>query len=106
MSWPAALQHAEQVNDDRRYQGYGDWRLANIKELITIAELQCVQPALNLELFPSAPAQRTWSASPYRFYPHYSWFVDFADLTTSHLERFKAHAVILVRDATEPASTE
>lgn len=98
LSWPKALHHVQAVNRDGRYGGFSNWRLPNIKELASLGEFQCVQPALNLEVFPNAPGQRTWSASPYEFYPHYSWFVDFDDLTTDHLERFKPFALILVRD--------
>lgn len=97
MSWPAALQHAEQVNRDGGFAGFHNWRLPSIKELATIAEVQCANPALNRLLFPNAPAVQVWSSSPYNLYPHYSWFFDFRDLTTSNLERFKPFAVILVR---------
>lgn len=97
MSWPAALQYAERMNLEA-HLGYRNWRVPNIKELSSIAEVQCVNPALHPALFPAAPAVRVWSSSPYSLYPHYAWFFDFKDHTTSNLERFKAFGVLLARN--------
>jgi len=38
------------------YTGLQDWRAPNIKELASIAELACREPALDLELFPGPPS--------------------------------------------------
>lgn len=97
MSWPGALQYAEKLNRESGFAGYRNWRLPSIKELATIAEVQCANPAINLNLFPNAPAAQVWSSSPYDLYPHYSWFFDFRDLTSSNLERFKRFPIVLVR---------
>lgn len=97
MSWPGALQYVERLNKDGGFAGYRNWRLPTIKELATIAEVQCANPAINLALFPAAPAAEIWSSSPYNLYPHYSWFFDFRNLTSSNLERFKRFPIVLVR---------
>lgn len=97
LSWPGALRYVERLNRDSGFAGYRNWRLPTIKELATIAEVQCANPAINLNLFPSAPAAQAWSSSPYDLYPHYSWFFDFRDLTSSNLERFKRFPIVLVR---------
>lgn len=98
-SWPKALLHAQETNSQGGYAGHDNWRLPNIKELKSIAELQCVQPSLNLEVFPSVhPRARVWTSSPYRFYEHYAKFVDFSNMTTNHVERFQKFNVFLVRD--------
>lgn len=39
-------------------------RLPNIKELASIAEMQCVNPAINLQVFPNQGNQWIWSATP------------------------------------------
>ncbi len=104
MSWPTALQYIEAVNADARY-GFANWRLPNIKELGSIAELRCSNPALNPEAFPGAPAVRIWSSTPYRFYPHFSWYVDTKDMLIDHIERSAKYSVLLVRDD-EPARAD
>ena len=79
-SWQGALQRVQTVNasvdPDINPGGHGDWRLPNIKELASIVERACVNPALNLGVFPGDFKDRTldtetgrtdvrlWSASP------------------------------------------
>ena len=47
MRWRDALQHANTTV----YAGYDDWRLPNYKELESIVEYQCTNPAMNAEIF-------------------------------------------------------
>lgn len=98
MSWPAAFLHIEKVNQAGDDQTFTDWRLPNIKEIASIADLQCSNPTLNPEAFPSAPAMRIWSSTPYEFYPHFSWYVDTKDLLVDHVERSARYGVWLVRN--------
>lgn len=45
-----------------------EWRLPNIKELESIAEVSCAAPALNKSIFSGTPHSlysRLWSATPY-----------------------------------------
>ena len=98
MSWPTALLHIEKINQSGNGQVFTDWRLPNIKEIVSIADLQCSNPSLNPEAFPSAPAMRIWSSTPYEFYPHFSWYVDTKDLLVDHVERSARYGVLLVRN--------
>jgi len=59
-TWQAALQFA----DVHSFAGYEDWRLPNIKELMSIVELSCSNPAINLSVFPNDPGSSVWSGSP------------------------------------------
>ena len=40
------------------------WRMANIRELISIMEHSCIHPAMNLAVFPGAINEWLWSSTP------------------------------------------
>ena len=79
-TWQAALQRAQAVN-----VGSGenflqiDWRVPNINELDSIAELRCENPAINKTVFPNTPADYFWSSSPYAPISVHAWSVYFVD---------------------------
>jgi hypothetical protein len=73
MTWHGALQAAESAT----FASHGDWRLPNIKELGSIVERQCVDPAINLAVFPAAPSSHFWSGSPYAGDSYSAWGVYF-----------------------------
>ena len=58
-TWQQALQHAEQTS----FAGFDDWRLPNYKELYSLIEVRCFEPAINLTIFPNASSSLFWSAS-------------------------------------------
>ncbi len=59
-NWQNALMQAKTIT----LAGYSDWRLPNIKELMSIIERQCAEPAINLTLFPTTKNEPYWSSTP------------------------------------------
>ncbi len=74
-TWQAALQLAEAAS----YAGRSDWRLPNIKELASIVEQACYDPAVDLGVFPGAPSYWFWSSSPNANDASNAWYVYFYD---------------------------
>jgi hypothetical protein len=62
--WDQALQGAAERNTQGGFAGFTDWRLPNLKELISIVEPKCADPAINESIFPDTPPSRFLSASP------------------------------------------
>ncbi|MDP4984549.1 DUF1566 domain-containing protein [Pseudoalteromonas tunicata] len=57
MTWQQALLNAKQTT----FANYSDWHLPSTKELATLVERSCVNPAINSELFPATVAENYWS---------------------------------------------
>lgn len=59
-SWQAALNTVSGYS----FAGHSDWRLPNIKELSHLVERSCVNPAIDLDVFPSTSSTVYWSNTP------------------------------------------
>lgn len=71
VTWQDALQLSPEINEG----GFDDWRLPNIKELATIVEKRCVDPAVNQTIFPASLAENYWSATTVAGNPESAWSV-------------------------------
>jgi len=78
-NWQQALQQAQTVNNGGGFAGHSDWRVPNVKELLSIVEEQCVDPAINLTVFPNTPNFVFWSSSPSAYGSDYAWYVAATD---------------------------
>lgn len=76
-SWEQALAHVETLNASGGFAGYTDWRLPNIKELASLVEEQCDDPAINSALFPNTASELFWSSSPVVYDKGNTWMVYF-----------------------------
>ena len=72
-NWPAALSRA----NGAVYAGYDDWRVPNIKELLSAIDYQCYNPAQNTAVFPEPQVMFDyWSSTPDSAYSGDAWDVD------------------------------
>jgi hypothetical protein len=93
-AWSDALTQAA----NSVYAGYSDWRLPNAKELESLVERKCFDPAINLSVFPDASSDPFWASSPsYADYSYYAWYVGFVDGFFYYSSRGNGYAVRLVR---------
>ncbi len=95
-TWSEALQQAEIANQQQDLS-YQDWRLPNKKELASLVEKRCFDPAINLSVFPKTPSYWFWSSSPNADFPDSAWFVSFHYGFVGNLNKSNTYAVRLVR---------
>lgn len=70
-TWQQALSVAKNLGN-----GY---RLPNIKELQSLVEIKCYDPAINISRFPNTQSNYYWSSSPFGYpYSNNAWYVDFS----------------------------
>lgn len=53
------------------------WRLPSVKELSSIVDTSCGNPAIDKRAFPGTPATPFWSSSPVENNPSKAWYVMF-----------------------------
>lgn len=75
-SWDTALQNPVTVNATG-FAGHHDWRLPNTKELESLIELACYDPAINLTLFPNTVSDNYWTSSPAVYNAGQAWGISF-----------------------------
>jgi|GEM_PF-2202367 len=95
-SWQQALQQAASQSG---------WRLPNIKELASIVELKCYNPAINLAIFPALSNEGVWSSSPNASGPYSTtaWYVYFYNgYSFNSYDRSSSLYVRLVHDISSP----
>lgn len=73
------------------------WRLPTHKELHTLIEQACRNPAINTVWFPGTRAGFYWSASTFSDDSNFAWGVDFSDGSGSYDAKAGAYSVRLVR---------
>lgn len=72
-TWQQTLQTAEGYT----FAGSNAWRVPNIKELASIVEDACYDPAINQTIFPATPSNQFWTSSPNAYVNGVAWGVYF-----------------------------
>ena len=57
--------------------GASGWRLPTVKELASLADKGCRNPAIDSTAFPNTPSSRYWASSPDVGDSDYAWYVSF-----------------------------
>jgi hypothetical protein len=90
-TWDSAFSVKVAALNSERFAGYTDWRLPNYKELISIINLENLNPAVSAPFNTSCTEGCTvttcsctvtdgyWSSSTYAGFPLLAWFVIFTD---------------------------
>jgi hypothetical protein len=93
-NWRQALDLAANTS----FATHTDWRLPNIKELASLAKLNCYNPSINETPFPNTSTNYFWSSSPYADGGSYdAWLLDFDDGYGNYDFRSDSYRVRLVR---------
>ena len=75
MTWEEALGYCENLN----LAGYHDWRLPNIRELLSLLDEGRPGPAIDTAYFPGCESSYYWSSTSHTLYPGFAWNVGFHD---------------------------
>ncbi len=93
-TWQQVLQHAEAAV----FAGSALWRLPNKKELASLVEQRCYDPAINARFFPNTPVDDWfWSSSPGADGADFAWLVSFLSGYVGYGYKDYAFYVRLVR---------
>lgn len=75
------------------------WRVPNKKELASIVDYSCAEPAVNGQVFPATEAAVYWSSTPRVNTTFMAFAIDFTNGAFVDAGLSQLHAVRLVRDA-------
>ena len=93
--WSEALATADAYD----FAGHSDWRLPNIKELLSLSALDRTDPAININMFPNHPTTgRVWSSTPDDSATQ-TWIISFDSGRHSTINRTSNRYIRLVRTA-------
>jgi len=92
IAWGAAITFAEGLT----FAGYSDWRLPNVKELISIIDYSRNNPALN-PIFTNPKSGYYWSSTTGKAFTVFAWYANFIEGNTSVAEKTSTYYVWCVR---------
>ncbi len=74
---PQQLDWAEALSEAKRstLASFTTWRLPNAKEVLTLIERSCVDPAINLTAFPASNSENMWTGTTLVSQPQRAWAI-------------------------------
>jgi hypothetical protein len=73
MTWNDAIDNCEALD----FAGHTDWRLPNIKELMSIVDYEVFSPAINQTYFPNTQSGYYWSGTTGANWAGHAWGINF-----------------------------
>jgi hypothetical protein len=92
-TWSEALTAAKK---ERKKTGKA-WRLPTVKEFLSITEKSCIEPSINLTIFPNTYSSGYWAASPDAKGLKQAWAVSFSYGNSYYYSQFYSNFIRLVR---------
>lgn len=91
-TWDLAINYCK----NSEFAGYNDWRLANINELLSIANITKSNPAIN-SVFSNVNSSGYWSSTTFASIPSYARGVNFSNGYDYWSHKTASHYVRCVR---------
>ncbi|MFH1258511.1 MAG: DUF1566 domain-containing protein [Elusimicrobiota bacterium] len=92
-TWTVAITNCENLS----YAGYTDWRLPNVKELMSIVNYQNVALSISTTTFRNTMISYYWSSTTYADVTTLAWFVDFGGGSVYYYDKPNVYYVRPVR---------
>ena len=88
---------AESYCANKNTAGYDDWRLPNVKELLSIVSFANNNPAIDSAYFPNTSASSYWSSTQSSNGPNLAWYVNFDQGVSFSVDKSNSYLVRCVR---------
>lgn len=95
LTWESALMYA----DTATTAGFADWRLPNVKEIQSIADVSRINPCLNTNYFTANPIMKCWASTTLPNKTGSAWYLDTRYGITTYDVKTRRNYVYLVRTA-------
>lgn len=71
--WENALAYCEKL----QLEGFDDWRLPTLKELMTLVNEEHIAPSIDTSFFPAARTAAYWTGTTFSGHPGFAWYIRF-----------------------------